>query len=93
MEASALNHAGLRAIERYGETLTPDEQFGMLRRIRKGGAVPLKRRKSQFPGYLVCWDRIGKTIAIITTPTRRQVVTVLPDDCWEVRKAFRRWFG
>lgn len=88
------NHAGQRALERYGERLTIDEQFAMLRRIKKGAGIPLKAKgKDKYPRYLVSWDRMRTLIPIVVRPDHRYVVTVLPNDCKEVRRFWERAFG
>lgn len=84
-------HAQLRCLERFGESPSVDEQWGMVRAIEAAKAPLLtdnsdRNRKRRKPVYLVPWPRKETELAVVFDTTSGQVITVLRPGSFEEKR-------
>lgn len=75
-------HARLRAQQRYGMALSKTLRRELLRMIRSGEAIQSARLTHTRTAHLL--EHGGRRIAVIYSNTTKDLVTLLPPDCWEL---------
>jgi len=83
---SVSHHAMQRALERFGEWLTPEDAADLVARITRGEAFPIRGGRDGVRLWLVWWPRAMRTIPIAYCARQDLIVTVLPEACAQLKR-------